>query len=97
MDNNFEQVEVTNKLLLEMVKNQKENFKNFVKVFIIVIVCYTAILITTIVGFVYYESQFDVTSETVTETTLTTEGENANINNVTDGNMYNDNAIHNEK
>lgn len=51
-----------------------------------------------------YESQFETvetettttTTETVTDTDMSTSGENANINNVTNGDMYNDNATHNE-
>ena len=49
-----------------------------------------------IAGFFWYESQYETSESTVTTTELTTEGENANINNVTNGDMYNDNAVHNE-
>ena len=49
-------------------------------------------------GFFYYESQFETveTATTMTDTDLTTRGENANINNVTNGDMYNDDVTHNE-
>jgi hypothetical protein len=47
-----------------------------------------------VIGFFYYESQFDITETTTTE--LQTSGENANINNVSNGDMYNDNSVHNE-
>lgn len=50
----------TNKLLIEMVKNQKENTKNLIKVFIATIICYTILLIAMVVGFFIYESQFEV-------------------------------------
>ena len=81
------QVEATNKLLLQMVKNQKENNKNMIRIFII----------TMVVGFFVYESQFETELETTTETTITQEvsGEDSTINNV-EGNQYNDDATHNQ-
>ena len=45
------------------------------------------------------EGQFD-TGTTTTDTATTsmeTDGSNANINNVTDGDTYNDNAVHSSK
>ena len=51
---------VVNDLLIDMAKNQKESSKNLVKLFVVIIVCYTLVLITMIVGFFVYESQFDV-------------------------------------
>lgn len=64
-----EQMEATNKLLLEMAKNQKENIRNIIRVFIITIFCYTLILISMVVGFFVYESQFEtIETETITET-----------------------------
>lgn len=95
-EKSFEQMEATNKLLLEMNKNQKKNNKNLLTVFIVVVACYTLILMTMVIGFFVYESQYE-TSEDITETTITQEvsGEGSNINNV-EGNQYNDNAIHNE-
>lgn len=91
------QVEATNKLLLQMVKNQKENNKNMIRVFIITMCCMTILLVSMIVGFFVYESQFETELETTTETTITQEvsGEDSTINNV-DGNQYNDNATHNQ-
>lgn len=50
----------TNKLLIEMVKNQKENARNLIKVFISTIVCYTVLLIAMVIGFFVYESQFEI-------------------------------------
>lgn len=90
----FEQLQATNKLLLKMAKTQKDNIKNLIKVFIVTVICYTALLISMVVGFFVYESQFD--TEYVKETvTQEVSGENSNINNV-DGDQYNDNAVHNE-
>lgn len=92
-----EQMEATNKLLLEMAKNQKENIRNIIRVFIITIFCYTLILISMVVGFFVYESQFEtIETETITETvTQEVSGENSTINNV-EGNQYNDSSTHNE-
>lgn len=94
---------VTNKLLLDMVKSQRESFSNLIKVFIVTIVCYTLLLISGVVGFFWYESQFETVYELPNETITTTEtitqettGENSEINNV-EGNMYKDSATHNEK
>lgn len=92
-----EQVEVVNNLLLDMVKNQRENNKNMVKIFITSIICLTIILLCGIFGFFYYESQFDYTTSETTTKTITQEisGTDSEINNV-DGDMYKDNSIHNE-
>lgn len=91
------QVEATNKLLLQMVKNQKENNKNMIKVFIITMCCMTVLLVSMVIGFFVYESKFETEFETTTETTVTQEvsGEDSTINNV-GGNQYNDNATHNQ-
>ena len=96
MDNNSE---LTNKLLMDLVKNQKANNKNLTKTFIAVVIGYTLILMTLIIGFFVYESQFEIEEKAVTQTKLSLEqeasGEDAEINNVM-GNMYKDNATHNE-
>lgn len=91
------QVEATNKLLLQMVKNQKENNKNMIRIFIITMCCMTILLVSMVVGFFVYESQFETELETTTETTITqgVSGEDSTINNV-EGNQYNDNATHNQ-
>lgn len=92
-----EQTQAMNELLLEMVKNQKETNGKNLKVFIVTIVCYTLLLISMVVGFFVYESQFETTytTETVTTTTQEVSGEDSEINNI-QGNMYKDNATHNE-
>lgn len=55
-EEDVEQIEVVNNLLLDMVKTQRENNKNMVKVFITSIICLTIILLCGIFGFFYYES-----------------------------------------
>lgn len=93
-----ETTEATNKLLLEMVKNQKSANKNLTKVFISAIIGYTFLLIAMVVGFFVYESQFEIQeNETHTEFSVDQEasGDDAEINNVL-GDMYKDNSTHNE-
>lgn len=100
-DNLQQNMEITNKLLLEMVKNQKASNKNLTKVFISTIIGYTVILIAMVTGFFIYESQYEtvesgsIKTQTEFEIDQNTNGENAEINNVL-GNQYNDNAIHKE-
>lgn len=72
-------MEITNKLLLEMVRNQKINSTNLVKIFIITIICYTVLLLSMVFGYFYYESQFE-TFQTVTTQEADTNGGNAIIN-----------------
>lgn len=93
----LEQSQAVNALLLEMARNQKNNIHNIIRVFVVTIICYTLLLITMVIGFFAYESQFEVTEQIVTETTTTQEvsGENSEINNV-QGDMYKDDAVHNE-
>lgn len=93
----LEQSQAMNHLLLEMIKTQKTNMISFIRVLIIILVCYTAILVSMVAGFFWYESQFEFTEQTTTEETITQEvsGENSEINNV-EGNMYKDNSTHNQ-
>lgn len=92
-------LEITNKLLFEMVKNLKQTNKNITKAFVTTVICLTVIIAIGIAGFFWYESQFEVNEQTTTQTELSLEqeasGEEAEINNVL-GNMYKDNATHNE-
>lgn len=82
---NEKQIETTNRLLLDMVQNQKLSTQNLVKTFITTIICYTIILVTMIVGFFIYESQFEVIEsgyETITQKqeAVTDNGGNATVN-----------------
>lgn len=93
-----EQTQAMNKLLLEIVKTQKSNTKSLIKVFIATIICYTVLLLSLILGFFWYESQFETSEKIVKEKTITQEvsGENSDINNV-EGKLYKDSAVHNER
>ena len=55
-----ENVQAANNLLLDMVQNQKEGNKNLSKAFIATVICLTAIIITMIIGYFVYESQFEI-------------------------------------
>ena len=88
------QLQTTNELLREMIKNQKEQAKNAFKVHIATVICFTVVVIVGIISFFVYEAQFE-TEYTQTFTTQEVSGENSEINNVT-GDMYKDNAQHNE-
>lgn len=99
-----ERLSAVNKILLDTAKNQESLIKHFRKMLIAITISFTIIICSMVGGFFYYESQFETvetettttTTETVTDTDMSTSGENANINNVTNGDMYNDNATHNE-
>ena len=93
-----ERLSAVNGILLDTAKNQESLIKHFRKMIIAITVSFTIIICCMVCGFFYYESQFETveTTTTTTDTDLTTSGENANINNVTNGDMYNDDATHNE-
>lgn len=93
----LEQVQALNKLLLEMNKNQKESNNSLIKTFIATVFCFTVLLISMVLGFFWYESQFEITEKIVTETiTQEVSGTDSEINNV-EGNLYKDNASHTEE
>ena len=89
-----ERLSAVNGILLDTAKNQESLIKHFRKMLIAVTVSFTIIICCMVRGFFYYESQFESveTTTTTTDTDITTSGENANINNVTNGDMYNDDA-----
>lgn len=93
-----ERLSAVNGVLLDTAKSQESLIKHFRKMLIAITISFTIIICCMVVGFFYYESQFETVENTTTttDTDLTTSGENANINNVTNGDMYNDDATHNE-
>ena len=93
-EENIKQVEAVNKLLVDYTKGQAAIIKQLKNALVIVSICFSIIIVAMISGFFWYESQFDTTETTVT--TMETEGENADINAVTNGNMYNDSSQHND-
>ena len=52
-EEDVEQIEVVNNLLLDMVKTQRENNKNMVKVFITSIICLTIIFVMWNIWFLF--------------------------------------------
>jgi len=94
-DNLQQNMEITNKLLLEMVKNQKASNKNLTRVFVSTIIGYTVLVLAMIIGFFVYESQYETAEQTEISVNQDANGEEAEINNVL-GNQYKDNATHNE-
>lgn len=90
----FQQAELTNKLLLDLIRNQKNNASNMFRVFIITICCYTVILIAMIIGFFAYELQFETTDEITQRVEQEVSGDGSSINNV-EGDQYTGNATHN--
>lgn len=93
----LEQVQALNKLLLEMNRNQKESNNSLIKTFIATVICFTVLLISMVLGFFWYESQFEMTEKVVTETiTQEVSGTDSEINSV-EGNLYKDNASHTEE
>ena len=93
-----ERLSAVNGVLLDTAKSQESLIKHFRKMLIAITISFTIIICCMVGGFFYYESQFETveTATTTADTDLTTSGENANINNVTNGDMYNDDATHNE-
>ena len=89
-----ERLSAINGVLLDTAKNQESLIKHFRKMLFAVTISFTIIICFMVGGFFYHESQFETveTTTTTTDTDLTTSGENANINNVTNGDMYNDDA-----
>ena len=50
---NEQNIELTNKLLIEMIKNQKQNTSNMIKMFIVTVISMTIIILGTVIGFLY--------------------------------------------
>ena len=98
MGDNFEQelkhMQAINQLLTDYSQSQALLIKQLKNAIVTICICFTVIICVMIGGFFWYESQFETKEVTTTE--LSTEGDNADINSVTNGNMYNDNAVHNE-
>ena len=96
LDYEMKQTQALNHLLTECNKSQALTIKHLKTITIVLLVCITLVFCTMVGGFFWYESQYEKTTETTTTTTLHTEGENAEINNVSNGDMYNDSATHTE-
>ena len=91
-----ERLSAVNGILLDTAKSQESLIKHFRKMLIAITISFTIIICCMVGGFFYYESQFETVETTTTTTDMDTSGDNADINNVTNGDMYNDNATYNE-
>lgn len=69
-----ENLEVTNKLLFDMVMNQKSANSSLIKTTIVVSICFCIIIVSMVIGFFIYESNFEVLT-TDSSSTVTQEAE----------------------
>lgn len=73
------------RLLLDYNKSQASVIKHLRNIAVLICICFTIIICSLVVGFFWYESQFDKTVTTVTQEVETDEG-NAIVN--SGGDMY---------
>lgn len=90
----LEQAKAMNQILQDTLKAKDNTIRHFKHVIIALIICFFGTVCVGYGGFIWYESQFEYTADSYEET-MTTDGENAYINNV-EGSQYNDKATHNE-
>lgn len=74
------------KALLQLLVDMLAYYKHQAKVLVWVVVIVLAMHLATIIGFLYYESQWETTTTTTT-TTQTVDGED---NDIVNGDQYND-------
>lgn len=94
-DEPVEQVQALNGLLVEMARTQKANIRSLIRIYVITVICFTVLIISGFIGFLWYESQFQYTPTTTETITQEVSGTDSEINNI-EGNLYRDNAIHNQ-
>ena len=92
----IEQEDFLNSLLLDVCQSQRDTIKKLSRFLFTIVIAFSASIIFIVASFLKYESNFETEQVTTTVTEMETSGDNANINNVSNGNMYNDNATHNE-
>lgn len=91
----LEQAQAMNEMLKDCNRQQNETIKHMKHIIISLICCFFLTICIGFCGFVLYESQFEYTATEEYTEEMTTEGDNAYINNV-EGSQYNDNATHTE-
>lgn len=74
------------KALLQLLVDMLAYYKHQAKVLVWVVVIVLAMHLATVIGFLYYESQWETTTTTTT-TTQTVDGED---NDIVNGDQYND-------
>lgn len=76
------------KALLQILVDMLAYYKHQARMLVWVVVIVLAMHLATVIGFLYYESQFETTATTTT-TTQTVDGED---NDIVNGDQYNDKA-----
>lgn len=82
--------------LTHIVVDMLESKKRECKMFFIALLCSLLVNVITLVGFLYYESQWDYKGTITTTTEQEVSGTDSEINNV-EGDQYKDNSIHNDE
>lgn len=91
----LQQEQALNEILKDSVKQQGETIRGMKHIIIGLIIAWAVSICAGFAGFVWYESQFEVT--TGQEVEISTDGGNASAEyNDVSGNQYNDNATHTE-
>lgn len=84
-----------NQILKDTVESQGKTIKHLKQIIIVLIVSWFLSICFGFAAFVWYESQFEYETGTITE--VTTDGENANAEyNDIEGDQYNDNSQNNK-
>lgn len=92
-DGAVDQLSALVKITSRIISNRsKENLRIWIALLVSILVN-----LILVFSFLWYESQWETTytTETITTTEQSVEGDSAEINNV-DGDMYKDNSVHNE-
>lgn len=84
-----------NELLKDTIEAQANTIKHLKQIMVILIISWLLSICFGFGAFVWYESQFEYETGTITE--VTTDGDNANAEyNEVQGDQYNDNSTHKE-
>lgn len=75
------------KAMLQLLIDMLAYYKHQAKMMVWVVVIVLAMHLATIIGFLYYESQWEATTTTTTTTTQEVDGED---NDIVNGDQYND-------
>lgn len=75
------------KAMLQLLIDMLAYYKHQAKMMVWVVVIVLAMHLATVIGFLYYESQWETTTTTTTTTTQEVDGED---NDIVNGDQYND-------
>lgn len=82
--------------LTHIVLDMLESKKHECKMFFVALICSLFVNVIIVVGFLYYESQWEYSDTTTTTTEQEVSGADSEINNVK-GDQYRDNSVHNDE